>query len=61
MIDFAFTNTKPTGALSEGRLEPTSIGNFSDGSAVAFLLDELCYAVRSGRLVSPIRAWLDER
>ncbi|KAL7541555.1 hypothetical protein ACHAXR_011033 [Thalassiosira sp. AJA248-18] len=37
-----------------------SVGSaFSDGSAMAFMLDELCHAVRGGRLAAPIREWLE--
>lgn len=33
----------------------------SSGSAAAFMLDELCYAVKGGRLVNEIREWLDDK
>ena len=38
----------------------TSICVVFVGSSMAFLLDELCQAVRGGRLASPIKEWIGE-
>eukprot|EP00579_Thalassiosira_antarctica_P028848 CAMPEP_0202023654 /NCGR_PEP_ID=MMETSP0905-20130828/52355_1 /ASSEMBLY_ACC=CAM_ASM_000554 /TAXON_ID=420261 /ORGANISM="Thalassiosira antarctica, Strain CCMP982" /LENGTH=294 /DNA_ID=CAMNT_0048586081 /DNA_START=1 /DNA_END=881 /DNA_ORIENTATION=- len=74
MIESAYSHCKPAGVslgaggglgannMSNGNhMSTSSMGSaFSDGSAMAFMLDELCHAVRGGRLAAPIREWLDE-
>lgn len=69
-IKKAYEHCKPAGSnrshnssmTNHGRFTTTSVGGnaFSDGSSMAFMLDELCHAVRGGRLASPIRDWIDE-
>jgi len=71
MIDAAYSQCQPSGTTSSGLLISnlssrhtisSSMGSaFSEGSAIAFLFDELCYAVRSGRLAEPIRKYLDQK
>lgn len=72
MIEFAYSHCKPAGfRLGTGNsnatssdsngMIPSSLGSaFDDASTVAFLLDELCYAVQGGRLVAPICTWLND-
>ena len=65
MIENAYNHCKTSGISCGGRINPNtshaSVGSaFFEGSAVAFMLDELCYAVRGGRLVEPIREFLND-
>lgn len=65
MIETAYSHCKPAGggaSMSNGsNMSTSSVGSaFSEGCAMAFMLDELCHAVKGGRLVSPIREWLDD-
>lgn len=60
MINFAFTNCKPSKGLEMNRGTSSIGSSFGEGQAAAFLLYELGCAVRSGKLLPSIRNWLDE-
>ena len=49
-----------TAATNDNNNSNTTIARFSDGSSMAYFLDELSHAVRGGKLVEPIREWLEE-
>ncbi|KAL3799645.1 hypothetical protein ACHAW5_004516 [Stephanodiscus triporus] len=54
-------STGTAGSLSARALTTSSFGvAFSDGSAMAFLLEELCHAVRGGKLTKPVLDFIDE-
>ena len=56
----SLTKTSTTTAASNDNNNNTTIACFSDGSSMAYFLDELSHAVRGGKLVEPIREWLEE-
>ena len=65
-IEKAYAKCQPAGSksvhdtnMTESNMIATS--NSCQGSAAAFMLDELCHAVQGGRLVNEIRDWLDEK
>jgi len=63
MIDFAYVHCKPAGGsigTSNNNNDSSMGASFSNGSAMAFMLDELCHAVRGGRLAFSVREWIDE-
>jgi hypothetical protein len=67
MIDFAYNSCKQgqpsqlCGSHSSSGNSNTIGSSFSDGCAASFMLNELCFAVRSGRLVTQLREWLDDK
>ncbi|KAL3808327.1 hypothetical protein ACHAXA_004056, partial [Cyclostephanos tholiformis] len=62
MIHSAYSGCKPTGGSIGAKTIATSSFDivFSDGSSMAFLLDELYRAVRGGKLAKPILEYIDE-
>lgn len=60
LIHDAYKRFRNGGRGSTGAASLVGSASSSDGAALSFFLDELCHAVRSGRLVAPIREWLDE-
>jgi hypothetical protein len=70
MINSAYSRCKPTGGatgkggvgLSASTLTASSSSvTFSDGSSsMEFLLEELCHAVRGGKLAKPVLDYIDE-
>ena len=70
MINSAYSRCKPTGStygkggvgLSASTLTARSSGvTFSDGSSsMEFFLEEMCHAVRGGKLAKPVLDYIDE-
>ena len=72
MISNAYTHCKPAGIsirmdgdsrniASRLNTSTTLASNpVFGGSSMAFFLDELCHAVRGGRLALPVKEWIDE-
>ena len=60
MVEFALNSCKPLKGYSTS-CDTSSLGSsFSEAKSVAFLLHELGCAVRSGKLTSSIREWLEQ-
>mmetsp|Transcript_1565 Transcript_1565/g.2840 ORF Transcript_1565/g.2840 Transcript_1565/m.2840 type:complete len:104 (+) Transcript_1565:229-540(+) len=63
MIDFSYVHCKPAGGsigTSSNNNDSSMGASFFNGSVMAFMLDELCHAVRGGRLAFSVREWIDE-
>ena len=68
VINSAYTHCKPSGTTSGSagnanarNVTTSSLGRaFSEGSPMAFLLEELCHAVCGGKLAKGVLEWIEE-
>lgn len=61
LLDFALSHCEPPKGAKKNNGNNSLGTSFREGRAIAYLLHELANAVRSGKLLSSICEWLDER